>query len=217
MSNPSVQGVIFDLDGVLVHTDELHFRAWAQIAAELNIPFDRTVNARLRGVSRAESLERLVACKPDLSISEQEKEALCRQKNAIYRSSLKLLNPEDVTPAVRSVLTLLREREIRIAVGSSSRNARLILRRTGLEAVFDAVVDGTMIAASKPDPEVFLRAAELLRLDPCRCAVVEDAPAGILAAHRAGMLAIGLGACAAGEDARPDILLTRLEDLPDKI
>ena len=213
MSKAPVQGVIFDLDGVLVHTDELHFRAWAQIAAELDIPFDRTVNARLRGVSRAESLDRLLACKPNLSVSEQEKEALCRRKNELYRTSLMLLKPEDVPDAVRSVLELLRERGIRIAVGSSSRNAGLILQRTGLDAVFDAVADGTMISASKPDPDVFLRAAELLHLEPCRCAVVEDAPAGILAAHRAGMLAIGLGAYAAAEDAKPDILLTRLDDL----
>lgn len=214
MKSPFVQGVIFDLDGVLVHTDELHFRAWAQIAARLDIPFDRAVNARLRGVSRAESLERLLACKPDLSVSVQEKESLCRQKNDLYRANLELLKPEDVPDTVRSVLALLRERGIRIAVGSSSRNARLILQRTGLDAAFDAVADGTMISASKPDPEVFLRAADLLGLEPCHCAVVEDAPAGILAAHRAGMLAIGLGAYAAGEDAKPDIQLTRINDLP---
>lgn len=214
MKSIMIRGVIFDLDGVLVHTDELHFRAWSCIAEELGIPFDRGANDRLRGVSRAESLERLLALKPEVRLGDKEKAALCERKNSLYRASLETLTAADIPPAVRAVLEILRKRKLRLAVGSSSRNARLILQRTELEQAFDAVTDGTMITASKPDPEVFLRAAALLGLEPDVCAVVEDAPAGILAAHRAGMYAIGLGACATGDGIRPDVLLSHLTELP---
>lgn len=214
MKNATIRGIIFDLDGVLVHTDELHFRAWAHIAQQLGIPFNRAANDRLRGVSRAESLERLLALRPDIILSGKEKAVLCEQKNSLYRAGLENLTEADVPPAVRAVLQTLRDRGLRLAVGSSSRNARLILRRTELEQAFDAIADGTMISASKPHPQVFLRAAELLRLNPDVCAVVEDAPAGILAAHRAGMYAVGLGACATDGDIRPDAVLEQLTDLP---
>ena len=185
MKNIMIRGVIFDLDGVLVHTDELHFRAWSCIAEELGIPFDRGANDRLRGVSRAESLERLLAIKPEVRLGDKEKAALCERKNSLYRASLETLTAADIPPAVRAVLEILRKRKLRLAVGSSSRNARLILQRTELEQAFDAV-----------------------------CAVVEDAPAGILATHRAGMYAIGLGACATDDGIRPDVLLSHLTELP---
>lgn len=154
MKSIMIRGVIFDLDGVLVHTDELHFRAWSCIAEELGIPFDRDANDRLRGVSRAESLERLLAIKPEVRLGDKEKAALCERKNSLYQASLETLTAADIPPAVRAVLEILRKRKLRLAVGSSSRNARLILQRTELEQAFDAVTDGTMITASKPDPEV---------------------------------------------------------------
>ena len=133
MKNIMIRGVIFDLDGVLVHTDELHFRAWSCIAEELGIPFDRGANDRLRGVSRAESLERLLALKPEVRLGDKEKAALCERKNSLYRASLETLTAADIPPAVRAVLEILRKRKLRLAVGSSSRNARLILQRTELE------------------------------------------------------------------------------------
>ena len=182
----SYDAVIFDLDGVLVHTDELHFRAWSCIAEELGIPFDRGANDRLRGVSRAESLERLLAIKPEVRLGDKEKAALCERKNSLYRASLETLTAADIPPAVRAVLEILRKRKLRLAVGSSSRNARLILQRTELEQAFDAVTDGTMITASKPDPEVFLKAAEMLGIAPEDCLVVEDAVAGAQAGHAGG-------------------------------
>lgn len=213
MRSPRIRGIIFDLDGVLVHTDELHFTAWAAIAGELGIPFDRTVNARLRGVSRAESLAILLEGKPTLSLSEAERDALCEKKNRLYRKSLTTLTPADIPPETRELLAGLRARGIRPAIGSSSRNAPLILEQVGLTDAFDAVVDGSMLTAAKPDPEVFLRAATLLRLAPSACAVVEDAPAGIQAARRAGMVAIGLGEFAAR--AEPDVCLQKLSELTD--
>lgn len=206
-----IRGVIFDLDGVLVHTDELHFQAWLSIARELGVSFDREANHRLRGVSRAESLELLLAAKPELQLSVPEKEALCERKNALYRASLSTLTPGDVPPTTRRMLATLRARGLALAVGSSSRNAPLILEQVRLTSFFHAVVDGSMLSAAKPDPEVFLRAAALLSLPPERCAVLEDAPAGLLAARRAGMTAIGLGAYAASAD--PDICIASPEEL----
>lgn len=213
MSSSHIRGIIFDLDGVLVHTDELHYSAWAAIASELDIPFDRTVNARLRGVSRAESLAVLLEGKPTLAPSESERDALCEKKNRLYRQSLTTLTHADIPPETRELLAGLRARGIRLAIGSASRNAPLILEQVGLTNAFDAVVDGSMLTAAKPDPEVFLRAAALLRLAPSSCAVVEDAPAGIQAARRAGMVAIGLGEYAA--HAKPDVYLQRLPELMD--
>lgn len=206
-----IRGVIFDLDGVLVHTDELHFQAWLTVARELGVPFDRAANDRLRGVSRAESLELLLAGKPELRLSASEKAALCERKNQLYRASLMSLTPSDVTPETRRMLATLRARGLALAVGSSSRNAPLIVEQVRLTSFFQAVVDGSMLSAAKPDPEVFLRAAALLALPPERCAVVEDAPAGILAARRAGMTSIGLGAYAAGAD--PDVCIAAPEQL----
>lgn len=208
-----IQGVIFDLDGVLVHTDELHFRAWSALARELNIPFDRSDNDRLRGVSRRESLELLLGSQKSGELTAQEKADLCERKNEMYRESLMSLTPQDVPLSTRELLASLRVKGIRLAVGSSSQNAPLILERIDLATAFDAVVDGSMLSAAKPDPEVFLRAATLLHLPPSVCAVVEDAPAGILAARRAGMVAIGVGSYATS--AEPDVWLSTLEQLPD--
>lgn len=187
-----IRGVLFDLDGVLVTTDEFHYRAWQRLADEEGIYFDRAINERLRGVSRMESLEILLA-RSTRTYSPQEKQALADRKNSAYRESLKSLTPSDVLPGVREMLTGLRSRGIRLAVGSSSRNAPLILERTGLYGAFDVVVDGNDIRRSKPDPEVFLLAAERLGLAPRECLVVEDALAGIEAARRAGMRVLGIG------------------------
>jgi beta-phosphoglucomutase len=187
-----IRGVIFDLDGVLVTTDELHYRAWKRLADGEGIPFDRAVNERLRGVSRMESLEILLERSPRTYTSEQ-KAILADRKNAAYRESLHALTPADVLPGAREMLAELRRRGVRTAVGSSSRNAPLILERTGLGDSLDVVVDGNDISRSKPDPEVFLLAAERLGLSARECLVVEDAVAGIEAGRRAGMAVFGIG------------------------
>ncbi len=192
------KGVIFDLDGVLLSTDDMHYAAWKSIADELGIPFDRQINNRLRGVSRMESLE-IILSQSSRVFSPEEKLALAERKNERYRALLQGLTPAAVAPEVRDTLSALRARGRKLAVGSSSKNTRLILKLTGLDSCFDAVSDGTNITRSKPDPEVFLKAADFLGLAPADCAVIEDAVAGIDAARAGGFLSIGIGDAAAYE------------------
>lgn len=187
-----IQAIIFDLDGVLLSTDELHYAAWKTVADELGIPFDRQVNNRLRGVSRMASLE-IILEHGGVALSPEEKEAVATRKNDRYRSSLMTLTPDVVTPEVRNTLAALKQRGLKMAIGSSSKNTKLILERTDLAPYFDAVSDGTNITRSKPDPEVFLKGAAFLGLSPSVCAVVEDAVAGIDAANAGGFLSIGIG------------------------
>jgi beta-phosphoglucomutase len=192
MADMGILGVIFDLDGVLVRTDELHFRCWKELAEREGIPFSRTDNERLRGVNRMESLEIVLERSPDVYTGAQ-KLTLAEQKNARYRELLRSLGPSDALPGVRAMLVGLRERGILTAVGSSSRNAPEIVARIGLESLLDVVVGGDDVARSKPDPEVFILAARRLGLDPGRCLVVEDAAAGIEAAIRGGFPTLGIG------------------------
>ncbi len=187
-----IDAVIFDLDGVICHTDQFHYQAWKSVANRLGIPFDERVNARLRGVSRMESLE-IVLEKVGKSYSREEKEQLAEEKNRIYQSFLRKMTPADLEPETSRTLDTLREMGLKLAIGSSSRNTALILHRLGLDGFFNAVADGTQIKRSKPDPEVFLLAASLLGVQPSRALVVEDAPAGIRAAKAGGFLAAGLG------------------------
>ena len=192
------KAIIFDLDGVLLSTDELHYAAWKSVADELGIPFDRQVNNRLRGVSRMASLD-IILEHGGLALSLEEKEAVATRKNDRYRALLMTLTPATVAPEVRKTLSTLKARGLKMAVGSSSKNTKLILERTDLKHYFDAVSDGTNITRSKPDPEVFLKAAAFLGLDPADCAVVEDAVAGIDAANAGGFLSIGIGDAASYE------------------
>ena len=192
------QAVIFDLDGVICFTDEYHYLAWKALADKLRIPFDRTVNNRLRGVSRMASLEIVLEGYTGPALSEEEKKALAEEKNDIYRESLKQMNTADLSAEVKETLDELRARGYLLAIGSSSKNTPFILRQIGLEGYFDAVSDGNNITHSKPDPEVFLKAAEMISLLPSECLVVEDAHAGVEAAAAGGF------DCAAIGDARDD-------------
>ncbi len=187
-----IRGILFDLDGVLVFTDRLHFAAWKLLADRLGISFTEEDNHALRGVSRAESLERLLAKLPGKVFTSGEREALAEEKNAVYRASLASLSPSDIPPEVRAALAELRRRGYRLAVASSSRNAEEILSRVELTEAFDVLVSGHDISASKPDPEVFLLAAARLGVPPTACAVVEDAEAGLMAARAAAMLPIAV-------------------------
>ncbi|MDR1692547.1 MAG: beta-phosphoglucomutase [Oscillospiraceae bacterium] len=187
------QAIIFDLDGVIVHTDRYHYLGWKALADRLGLPFDETVNNRLRGVSRLESLEIILENSELKNLSPDEKTALATEKNETYKTLLQAMTPADLAGEVLSALRTLRERGYKLAIGSSSRNAKLILEKIGLAGFFDAVSDGNNIVNSKPDPEVFLKAAEFLGVSPAACAVVEDAGAGIEAAHRAGMKAAAIG------------------------
>ncbi len=186
-----IKAVIFDLDGVIVSTDEYHYQAWKTIADECGIPFDRTINNRLRGVSRRASLE-IILEKADRPYSEEEIFALTERKNNLYKSLLNNLKPEDRDPDFDAVDAYLRSHGIRTAIGSSSRNTRTILEKIGLSDRFDAIADGNVITRSKPDPEVFLKAAEFLGEAPEHCLVVEDAVSGVQAGKAAGMTTAGI-------------------------
>lgn len=190
------KGIIFDLDGVLCHTDQYHYEAWKQVADEIDVYFDETINHRLRGVSRMDSLE-IILEKSEKRYTKEEKEALAEKKNHIYRQLLLQMTPEDVPQDVRNTLDTLRAEGVKLAVGSSSKNTKTILRQVGLEGFFDAVSDGTDITHSKPHPEVFLIAAGRLGLEPAQCLVVEDAPAGIEAANAGGFDSAGIKEAAA--------------------
>ncbi len=187
-----IEGVIFDLDGVLVTTDELHYQAWKRMADNEGIPFDRDVNERLRGVSRMDSLE-IILERATREYTEDEKLTLATSKNEQYRELLHQLTPADLLPGALERVQELRARGIKTAIGSSSRNTPLIMERLGLGPHFDAVADGNDISRSKPDPEVFLVAAKRLGLTPAVCLVIEDAQAGIEAGRRAGMKVFGIG------------------------
>lgn len=188
----AIQAIIFDLDGVIVSTDRYHYRAWKAIADQESIEFDETINHRLRGVSRMESLE-IILEKANREYSDQEKIKLANKKNELYVQMLEQLSHDDILDDAAKVLRELKAMGIKIAIGSSSKNAKKILEQVKLTSIFDAIADGTDIKLSKPHPDVFLVAAEKLGVEPEGCIVVEDAEAGIIAAKAANMTAIGIG------------------------
>ena len=187
-----MKAIIFDLDGVIVSTDEQHYLGWQALADKLGIPFSREVNNRFRGVSRMACMDILEQI-GGKHYSREEKEAYAAWKNDYYRNLLGQMSPADLNPEVKSTLDKLRARGLKLDIGSSSKNAKFILERIGLADFFDAVSDGTNILRSKPDPEVFLKAAEFLGLEPAECLVVEDAVSGVDAAHAGGMRAAAVG------------------------
>ena len=191
------QAVIFDLDGVICFTDEYHYRAWKTMADGMGIHFDRTINNRLRGVSRMESLEIVLERYDGPTLSQADKERLAAQKNDIYRQSLHEMSTADLSDAVKETLDGLRAMGLKLAIGSSSKNTPFILGQIGLAGYFDAVSDGNDITRSKPDPEVFVKAARMLGIAPERCLVVEDAVSGAEAGHAGGMKVACLGDAAA--------------------
>ncbi|MCM1541182.1 MAG: beta-phosphoglucomutase [Blautia sp.] len=188
-----MKAFIFDLDGVIVFTDRFHYQAWKRIADRMGIYFDEEINNRLRGVSRMDSLEIILEKYEGEPLSREKKEALAEEKNGYYRALLEGMTPTDVEQEVRDTLKELRRRGYKLAIGSSSKNARFILEKVALLDAFDAISDGTNIARSKPDPEVFLKGAEFLGVEPEECVVVEDAFAGIDAARAGHMMAAGIG------------------------
>lgn len=187
-----LQAVIFDLDGVLVSTDEMHYKAWKQLAEEMNISFDREIFNRFRGVSRMDCLELLLA-NAHKDYSDVEKEAMAKRKNYLYLKYLEKLSAKDICEGAKELLMELESNGILIAVGSSSKNTNTILEKTGLLPFIDTVVDGNEIIRSKSDPEVFILAADRLGVPYESCMVIEDAESGIEAEKTAGMKAIGIG------------------------
>lgn len=186
------KAVIFDLDGVICHTDKYHYLAWKALADRLGAYFDEEINNRLRGVSRMESLE-IVLERYVGTLTADEKQALAEEKNALYRELLKKMSPADLSGEVKQTLEALRAGGLVLAIGSSSKNTRFILERIGLDEYFDAISDGNNITNSKPDPEVFLKAAQFIGMSPENCLVVEDAKAGIDAAAAGGFDSAAIG------------------------
>lgn len=187
-----IEACIFDLDGVVVDTAKYHFIAWRALADELGFEFTPEDNERLKGVSRMQSLEILLEI-GGLQFTDQEKEEMAARKNALYVSYIEKMTPEEILPGVELFLQELRKNKIKIALGSASKNAPMILERIGLTALFDSVIDGNSITEAKPNPEVFLKGAESLGVKPEHCVVFEDAIAGIEAARNAGMRCVGIG------------------------
>jgi beta-phosphoglucomutase len=187
-----IKACLFDLDGVVVDTAKYHFIAWRALAEEFGFGFTPEDNERLKGVSRMQSLEILLEI-GGLQFQETEKLAMAEKKNALYVSYIEKMTPEEILPGVEKFLQELKNEGIKIALGSASKNAPMILERIRLSGMFDAVVDGNSISEAKPNPEVFLRGAEKLGVQPENCVVFEDAIAGIEAARNAGMLCVGIG------------------------
>ena len=196
----NIEAVIFDLDGVIVTTDDYHYEAWKKIADQENIYFDREINERLRGVNRMESLD-IILEKSSKIYNEEEKIELATRKNDYYKNLLENLTKEDILPGILETLNFLENKKIKTAIGSSSKNTIFILNKIGLIDKFDAIVDGTMIKNSKPAPEVFLQAAEKVGIKAEKCLVVEDADAGVEAGKRAGMRVLGVGSAKNNENA----------------
>jgi beta-phosphoglucomutase len=187
-----ILGCIFDLDGVIVDTAKYHYLAWKRLADQLGIHFTTEDNERLKGVSRMDSLEIILEI-GQLNLSSDQKNEYATLKNEWYVNFISRMTPDEILKGSRELLQELRAAGIRTAIGSASRNTPMILERVGILDLFDAVADGNKVSKAKPDPEVFIKAAELIGIDPVDCIVFEDAIAGIQAALNAGMFCIGVG------------------------
>lgn len=206
----NIRGCIFDLDGVVVDTAKYHYLAWRRLAHELGFEFTEEDNERLKGVSRMKSLEILLEI-GRMNFDEETKLKLAEKKNNWYVEYISKMDESEILPGVKEFLTKLKEEGIKIALGSVSKNAGIILENTNLKKYFDAIIDGNKVTKAKPDPEVFLKAAEELGLDPSECVVFEDAIAGIEAARNARMKVIGVGSPEILKDA--DKVITGFEGI----
>lgn len=199
-TNAPKKGFIFDLDGVIVDTAKFHFLAWKNLAEGLDISFSEEQNEQLKGVSRIRSLEKILTW-GNKHISDDHFMELMARKNDEYLSYVAKMNDSEILPDVPRVLAFLEEKKQGIALGSASKNARVILKKVGLKAYFETIVDGTNVTKAKPDPEVFLNAAEGLKINAENCIVFEDSLAGVEAANTANMISIGIGSRSVLKDA----------------
>jgi len=187
-----VKACIFDLDGVIVDTAKYHFLAWKRLTDQLGINFTEKDNERLKGVSRMASLEIILEI-GNLKVDTSAKEEYARLKNSWYVDYISKMTPGEILPGTLDFISELKSENIRVALGSASKNTPMILERVNLNNVFDAVADGNNVHKAKPDPEVFLTAAKMLGVKPEKCVVFEDAVAGVQAALNAGMKCVGIG------------------------
>jgi len=188
----SFQGLLFDLDGVIVDTAKFHFLAWRKMANELGIDFNEVQNEQLKGISRKESMARILAW-GNIELPQDDVEKYMKLKNEWYLEFIETVTPEDVLPGADVFIKNAKAEGYKIALGSASKNAIPILNKLSLTPLFDALIDGNVVTVSKPNPEVFLKGAEALHLAPENCIVFEDAIAGIEAAHIGNMKVVGIG------------------------
>jgi beta-phosphoglucomutase len=189
--DPHIAAVIFDLDGVITNTVYFHYLSWQRLADEEGIPFDKVTHDReMLGLNREDALCYLLG---DRQISLERQQLLLRRKNTYYLESIDKLNAENILPGIGNLLVELRTENIKIALGSSSKNAKLVLQRLGIIDFFNFIADGHSVPDLKPAPDVFLYAAKALRIQPANCLVIEDAPAGVAAGLMAGMWVLGVG------------------------
>ncbi|MCU4177496.1 beta-phosphoglucomutase [Carboxylicivirga sp. N1Y90] len=187
-----IKACLFDLDGVIVDTAKYHYIAWKALANELGFDFTELDNERLKGVSRMASLNILLEI-GGVTLSDEEKKRLAEKKNENYRTYILEMKPDEILDGAESFLKELKAKNIRIALGSASKNAMTILERLELTHLFEAIIDGTKVSEAKPDPEVFLKGADALNVEPEECVVFEDAEAGVEAALAGKMRCVGIG------------------------
>ncbi|HAT3922868.1 TPA: beta-phosphoglucomutase [Citrobacter amalonaticus] len=195
------QAIVFDLDGVITDTAHLHFLAWREIAAELGIVIDEVFNDSLKGISRGESLLRILRHGgKERVFTRAEREQIAARKNALYVDALRSLTPEAVLPGIKELLTTLRTEQIKTGLASVSVNAPAILQALQMTSLFDFCANAALIRRSKPDPEIFLAACNGLNVNPQACIGIEDAQAGIEAINASGMRSVGIGSTLTGAD-----------------
>ena len=187
-----IKAAIFDLDGVIIDTAHYHYIAWKRLASEFGITLTPVHNELLKGVSRLRSLE-IILSLGKIELPDQQKEQLAEKKNKWFVEYIESIRPEEIYPGVRELLKVLKKKNIKVGLASSSKNAPRVIELLGIARDFDTIVDGTMITHTKPDPEIFLLAAHKLDIAPADCVVFEDAEAGVEAALVAGMKCVGVG------------------------
>jgi beta-phosphoglucomutase len=192
-----IKAFLFDLDGVIVDTAIYHYQAWKRLANELGFDISEEFNEQLKGVSRTDSLD-LILAHGNLTLPDEEKAQLATQKNEWYLELVSRMTSDDILPGVAQFFSQVHKANLKTALGSVSKNAPLILERIGMSEVFDVVIDGNKISKGKPDPEVFTKGADELGVLPTECVVFEDAVAGVEAGKRGGMFVVGIGS--------PDVL-----------
>lgn len=209
-----MKAFIFDLDGVLVDTAKYHYIAWKTIGTSFNFNLTETQNERLKGISRADSLDLMLGW-AETEMNQEQKEVLLGKKNEHYLELIQEMDQDEILPGVLTVLNFTKENNLAVALGSASKNAQLILKKLDLLPYFDSIVDGTHVTHSKPNPEVFLLGAKNLKTPANQCVVFEDAAAGVAAAKAAQMIAVGIGD--AKELAAADYLFDSLDALDSNL